>query len=268
MDNNFDIQNLVNTKYEGHFDSFVADMKERYVEAEFRLKKSKIDNTNRAILVNLENVNKSYKMGGQKLEVLKNINLNVYEGEMLAVVGPSGSGKSTLMHIIAGLDKADAGKVQVAGNILKNLSDNKLSRFRNATIGFVFQMFFLQPYLNVFENVKTPLYFGNPNKISDDHVREIISMVGLKDRIFHKPRELSGGQMQRVAVARALAAKPKLLIADEPTANVDKANSETIIKLFKEIAKTGTTVIVVTHDENVAMKCDRVVQMRDGELHD
>ncbi len=218
------------------------------------------------VVVDLLDVKKTYKIGRQKIDALNGVSLQVRQGEFIALTGTSGSGKSTLLQIIGGLDKPTEGVVIVDGSDLKKMRDGKLSRFRNQTIGFVFQFFYLQPFLRVGTNLEVPGMFARTKRAARKHdARELAESVGIEDRLMHLPRELSGGQMQRAAVARALLNHPKILLADEPTGNLDSANSKAIIDLFRSIReKYGTTIIIVTHDAAIAAQADREVRLKDG----
>lgn len=218
------------------------------------------------VIVHVDNVSKSYKVGRTSVDALKGVSLDIYKGEFVAITGTSGSGKSTLLQVIGGLDKPKSGLVQVQGQDLAKLRDSKLSTFRNRTIGFVFQFFYLQPFLNLQINIEVPAMFARtPRKKRRERSRELARIVGLDDRLKHLPRELSGGQMQRAAIARALQNSPSILLADEPTGNLDRANALAIFKLFKDIRDThGTTVLVVTHDMELAEMADRSIHISDG----
>jgi ABC-type lipoprotein export system ATPase subunit len=218
------------------------------------------------IVVQLQDVTKSYKVGRQTIEALRGVSLSIHQGEFVALTGASGSGKSTLLQLIGGLDKPTDGTVEVDGANLKKMRDGKLSRFRNQTIGFVFQFFYLQPFLKVGTNLEVPGMFARTKK-AERHQQgaALAEAVGISDRIKHLPRELSGGQMQRAAIARALLNKPKVLLADEPTGNLDSTNGEAIISLFEAIRKEyNTTIIVVTHDPAIAARADREITLKDG----
>lgn len=220
------------------------------------------------VVVRLDAVSKEYRVGRQPVQALKNVSLEIHAGEFIALTGTSGSGKSTLLQLIGGLDKPTTGVVEVDGADLGKMRDGKLSVFRNRTIGFVFQFFYLQPFLKVGTNLEVPGMFARMNRV-ERHARssELAEAVGIGDRIKHLPRELSGGQMQRAAIARALLNKPKLLLADEPTGNLDSANGAAIIELFETIRREfGTTIVVVTHDKNIAARADREITLKDGEI--
>lgn len=218
------------------------------------------------VIVRVEQLSKTYKVGHTKVEALKGINLDIYKSEFVAITGTSGSGKSTLLQLIGGLDKPNKGLVKVQGQNLAKLRDGRLSTFRNRTIGFVFQFFYLQPFLNLQSNIEVPAMFArSPKSKRHERSRQLAQTVGLDDRLKHLPRELSGGQMQRAAIARALQNSPSILLADEPTGNLDRTNALAIFNLFKDIRdKNGTTVIVVTHDMELAGMTDRAIHMSDG----
>lgn len=221
-----------------------------------------------APLIEVRDLQKSYKVGHQKVDALRGVNLTIHEGEFVALTGASGSGKSTLLQIMGGLDKPTVGTVSVDGHSLTTMRDAQLSTFRNKTIGFVFQFFYLQPFLKIGTNLEVPGMFARiPRKERRIQAELLADKVGLSDRIAHLPKELSGGQMQRAAIARALLNRPKVLLADEPTGNLDSTNSAAILELFEHIRKEyGTTIVVVTHDPAIAAKADREISMKDGEI--
>lgn len=223
---------------------------------------------NSEIIVRVEQVTKTYKMGKTHVEALKEVTLDIHKGEFVAITGTSGSGKSTLLQLIGGLDKPSGGTVTVKDQDLKKLRDGKLSRFRNRTIGFVFQFFYLQPFLRLQTNIEVPAMFARTKRsVRGLKSHETAETVGLVDRMRHYPRELSGGQMQRAAIARALQNDPEILLADEPTGNLDRANATAIFELFKQIRdERGATVVVVTHDLALAGMADRAIHMSDGRL--
>jgi putative ABC transport system ATP-binding protein len=216
-------------------------------------------------IILLEGIRKSYYLGKQELPVLKGIDLRIARNEYVALMGPSGSGKSTLMNILGCLDTASAGRYTLNGKDVSNMGDDELAAVRNSEIGFVFQQFNLLPRLTAWENVAVPLiYAGAGRKEREERARGMLAKVGLADRGHHKPNELSGGQSQRVAIARALVNNPALILADEPTGNLDTKTSIEIMELFSTIHAGGNTVVLVTHEEDIAAHTHRVVRMRDG----
>jgi ABC-type antimicrobial peptide transport system, ATPase component len=216
-------------------------------------------------IIHLEGIRKSYFMGKQALQVLKGIDLDIYKNEYVALMGPSGSGKSTLMNILGCLDSPTAGKYILNGQDVSKMPDDELADVRNKEIGFVFQQFNLLPRLTALENVALPLvYAGASRKQRTEMAMEVIKKVGLEDRSHHKPNELSGGQCQRVAIARALVNNPSLILADEPTGNLDTKTSIEIMEIFGQIQAAGNTVVLVTHEEDIANHAHRIVRLRDG----
>jgi putative ABC transport system ATP-binding protein len=216
-------------------------------------------------IIHLQNIRKSYFMGKQQLEVLKGISVDINKNEYVALMGPSGSGKSTLMNIIGCLDTATAGKYVLNGHDVSKMEDNALADVRNKEIGFVFQQFNLLPRLTALENVALPLvYAGLSKKARTDKAMHVLGLVNLTDRSHHKPNELSGGQSQRVAIARALVNDPSLILADEPTGNLDTKTSYEIMDIFGKIHSEGNTVVLVTHEEDIANHARRVIRLRDG----
>ncbi len=219
-----------------------------------------------ASLITLRGVTKSYRKGGETIEALSEIDLEVQEQGMFAVVGPSGSGKSTLLHMIGAMDRPTRGEILVGGQTVNRLSQTELTRFRRQTVGFVFQTFNRIPNLTALENVALPMEFnGVPKAARLDRAKTLLERFQLGHRLKHRPRELSGGEMQRVAIARAVANEPRLVLADEPTGNLDSRSGQIIYELLKEISRERT-VIVVTHAENLAMLAERVIHIRDGKL--
>ena len=218
-------------------------------------------------IIHLKNVRKIYDTGKVKVEALRGVDLAVRRGEFLTLVGPSGSGKSTLMNIIGCLDVPTDGAYEFDGEVVNRLSPNRLAEIRNLSIGFVFQNFNLLPYMSALENVELPLVFrGVGARERRARATEVLTRVGLGDRLEHKPTELSGGQMQRCAVARALVNNPSLILADEPTGNLDTASGREIVDLFEELWKAGHTIMIITHDPNLPMRTERTLHMRDGLL--
>jgi len=219
-------------------------------------------------IIKLERVRKIYDTGKVKVEALRGVDLDVRTGEFLTLVGPSGSGKSTLMNILGCLDVPTEGTYQFEGERVETLSLNRLAEIRNRSIGFVFQNFNLLPYSTALENVELPLVFrGVSSRERRKRASEVLGRVGLGDRMDHKPTELSGGQMQRVAIARALVNNPRLILADEPTGNLDTASGQEIVDLFEELWKAGHTIMIITHDPNLPMRTERTLHMRDGLFH-
>jgi putative ABC transport system ATP-binding protein len=216
-------------------------------------------------IIHLENILKSYYMGKQAISVLKGISLDIMKNEYVALMGPSGSGKSTLMNILGCLDSPTAGTYILNGHDVSKMEDDELATVRNKEIGFVFQQFNLLPRLSAAENVALPLvYAGIPKKTRIEMAMEVINKVGLGDRSHHKPNELSGGQCQRVAIARALVNNPSIILADEPTGNLDSKTSDEIMDIFGKIQEAGNTVVLVTHEEDIANHAKRVIRLRDG----
>ena len=229
-----------------------------------------VTSESKAVIIKATNVVKEYKIGKQKIRAVDSVSLEINKGEFIALVGVSGSGKSTLLHLLGGLDKATSGEVVVNGQEIRKMSDRRLSQFRNQTIGFVFQSFYLQPFLTLRRNIEVA---SMPQRMKraerKQRIEELARQVGLYDRLNHRPRELSGGQIQRAAIARALLNRPAIILADEPTGNLDSANSHDIIQLFQQIRERyGTTVIIATHDTEVAAQADRVITLKDGRLYD
>jgi len=216
-------------------------------------------------LICFQNISRRYQMGGETVHALRDVSLDIQRGEYVAIMGPSGSGKSTLMNLIGCLDTATSGRYELNGINVSEMNDNQLAEVRNREIGFVFQTFNLLPRSNALHNVELPLiYAGLPADERRKIALEAISQVGLADRMHHKPNELSGGQRQRVAVARALVNKPSILLADEPTGNLDSKTGAEIMALFGELSQKGNTIIVVTHEEDIARQARRVIRLRDG----
>ncbi len=220
-------------------------------------------------MIDLSNITKTYRMGDLDITVLAGISLSVKPGELIAIMGPSGSGKSTLMNIVGCLDRPTSGVYRFEDREISTLSDDELASVRNVKIGFVFQTFNLLPRFSALKNVEVPLiYSGVPARVRRERAVPLLEQVGLADRMYHKPTELSGGQQQRVAIARALVNNPPLLLADEPTGNLDSRSGEEILNILTGLNKRGVTIIIVTHDSNVAARCKRNIHLKDGQILD
>ena len=220
-------------------------------------------------MIEVKNVSKIYKMGKEEFAALNNVNLNINEGDFLAIVGPSGSGKSTLMHLIGGLDTPTSGSIYMEGKDISKLKDKQMSKYRNSTIGFVFQSFNLENTQTALENVMMPLIFAGANgKERKLKAINALKMVDLEDKLQNKPSEMSGGQRQRVSIARALVNTPKIIFADEPTGNLDSKNGAKVMDLLKDLNKKGYTIIMVTHNVEDAKEAKRIIKIRDGEIQE
>jgi putative ABC transport system ATP-binding protein len=218
-------------------------------------------------IIEIENIVKNYKVGTQIVRALRSVSLTIYKGEYVAIMGASGSGKSTLMNIIGCLDTPTGGKYVLNGKDVSRLRDDELADIRNSEIGFVFQVFNLLPRNTALENVMLPLVYAGIRKADrKERAESTLNDVGLQDRMTHRPNELSGGQRQRVAIARALVNKPALLLADEPTGNLDSQISEEIMKLFADIHRKGNTLLMVTHEEDIAKHAHRIIRLKDGQI--
>ena len=219
------------------------------------------------MIITVDNINKTYKNGSLELQVLKNISFKVDKGEFLAIMGSSGSGKSTMMNILGCLDNQYEGRYILDGIDISKSSENELSEIRNKKIGFIFQSFNLLPRLTALENVELPLIYSSvPKEERHKRANELLEMVGLKDRIHHRPNELSGGQRQRVAIARALVNNPSIILADEPTGNLDSKSEEEIIEILQKLNKMGKTIVIVTHEPNIGEIAQRKIVFKDGEI--
>jgi len=222
-------------------------------------------------VIQIKNLSKTYQVGDQLVPALKNVSLNIEDGEFLVIVGPSGSGKSTLMHLIGGLDQPSEGSIEIDGTDIANMKDKELSGFRNSKIGFIFQDFKLHPHLDILENVKVPLVFNRKKNYKtttmERNAKKLLKEVGLNERVTHKPDQISGGQKQRVAIARALVNNPSVVLADEPMGDLDSLTGKKIIQLLKNFhVRKKVTMIVVTHDMSIAKYATRTVEIKDGRL--
>lgn len=224
-------------------------------------------NENRQPLISLRNISKIYKMGDEEVRANDGIDLDIFKGEFVAIVGKSGSGKSTLMNIIGALDVPTSGNYYLGGQDTSSMSDNELAEIRNKMLGFVFQQYNLLPKLSILENVELPLlYQGMKENKRKEKALEELTKVGLKDKAFMRPQQLSGGQQQRVSIARALAGSPSIILADEPTGALDSKTSKDVLGFIKQLNEEGNTIVMITHDPTLAVQAKRVVQIMDGKI--
>ena len=243
----------------------LADRKRQYRKATERPRRDG------PVVLDASGLMKTYKSGRNSVQAVSQVGFQVREGEMVALTGPSGSGKSTVLNLLSGLDRPDEGSIRIGDTDITKLSRNKMASFRCQNVGFVFQFFYLQPFLNVARNVGVPAMFMDEEhrsiKQREKAATKLVGAVGLEDRALHLPKELSGGQMQRVAIARALINQPKLVLADEPTGNLDSENAQGIMDLFDQIrSRYGTAIVLVTHDQKIAGAADRTIEMIDGRV--
>ncbi len=219
-------------------------------------------------VVELQNVNKIYRIDKRELPILKNINLKIEKGDRIAIMGPSGSGKSTLLHLIGCLDRTSSGKVLIDGVDISKLSDNELAKIRSEKIGFVFQFFYLIPTMTALDNVMLPMIFSKiPKSEQKKRAEELLKSVGLGDRMYHKRSELSGGEVQRVAIARAMANNPQIILADEPTGNLDSESGKEIMNLLMKLnEEQKITLVIVTHEQSIASHAQKLINLKDGEI--
>lgn len=217
-------------------------------------------------MIEVRNLSKTFQKDSMIVRVLQDVSLTIREGEFVSIMAPSGMGKSTLLNILGCLDKSTEGTYELDGVPVHDLEDDELSRIRNEKIGFVFQSFHLLPRMTAWENVILPLIYSDSDTNMKEKALQVLSSVGLGDRVDHLPRELSGGQQQRVAIARALINNPRIILADEPTGNLDSDSGKEVIKIFRKLHTEGVTLVVVTHDMEVALQADRIIQMKDGKI--
>ncbi len=215
-------------------------------------------------MIQVENLFRTFQKGSLEVQILRGVSLSIHKGEFASIMAPSGMGKSTLLNILGCLDKPTSGSYILDGVPVHHMDDDELSRMRNEKIGFVFQSFHLLPRMTAWENVILPLIYGDFEGDMKERAVRALTAIGLEDRVDHLPRELSGGQQQRVAIARALINSPGIILADEPTGNLDSSSGQEVMKIFHELHSRGTTMVVVTHDRDVALQADRIIEMKDG----
>jgi ABC-type lipoprotein export system ATPase subunit len=217
-------------------------------------------------MIQVQNLFRTFQKGNLEVQILRGVSLSIREGEFVSIMAPSGMGKSTLLNILGCLDKPTSGSYILDGIPVHDMDDDELSRMRNQKIGFVFQSFHLLPRMTAWENVILPLVYSDSEGDMKDKAIRVLTAIGLADRVHHLPRELSGGQQQRVAIARALINSPRIIFADEPTGNLDSTSSQELMKIFHELHTAGTTMVVVTHDKEVALQAGRIIEMKDGRI--
>jgi len=217
-------------------------------------------------MIQVENLSKTFRKDSLEVQVLKDISVHIRKGEFVSIMAPSGMGKSTLLNILGCLDKPTAGTYVLDSVPVHGMDDDELSRIRNEKLGFVFQSFHLLPRMTAWENVILPLIYSDADEDMKERAVQVLTSVGLADRVDHLPRELSGGQQQRVAIARALINNPRIILADEPTGNLDSVSGQEVMKIFRDLHAAGTTLVVVTHDMEVALQADRIIEMKDGRI--
>ena len=269
-----EIQTEVASKYAGDLDLFLSEISNAFSDnkpiekTNKNVSKPKLGTPTNEVIVDIKNLCKNYRVGSDTVKALDNVTMTINKGEMIAVMGPSGSGKSTFLNMLAGLEKPTSGSVNIAGYDVAKLNDNEGAQFRNRILGFIFQFFYLQPFLRIRENVEIPLFFADiPKHKRYIRSKKLLSDVGLQDKENHLPKHLSGGQMQRIAIIRALINEPKIILADEPTGNLDRKTGNDVMELLAKINReAGTTIIIVTHDEKIAEQTHRVIEFEDGKI--